>query len=270
MKTPSKLSAALRARAAASRPPLDRQVSEEEMAAYLDGKLEGEERARVEEAISLDPAAGGLVRDLAMFDAAEPSPGDPAYLTPPEVARDWAALRRRLGRRPPPQPFPPFSLPLTIAASLLIIMGTWLWGWTQRNGRLQAEERLAEARAPQVNVEPYTLWQPSTRGVVPAEEPPPVRLEGRGDAIWLRLALLGETRHDAYRLEVRALDRPGEPLLWRLDGLALYSDGTFSVAFPRAALPPGTYELRVVGTDRGAEHQAAVYRIRVPAAPPAG
>jgi hypothetical protein len=265
MKTPSKVAAAFRAYAAKARPAADRQVSEDEIAAYVAGELAGEERARVEEAISLDPEAADLARDLALFDADPPAPGHPAYLTPQELARDWERLRERL---PPGAARRRGFVRLAIAASLIALPGIWLWGWSQRSARLEAEQRLAAALAPQVNVEPYTLWQPSVRGTAPAE-PRPVTLDARGDAVWLRLGVVGKPSYEDYRLEVRALDRPGQPLLWRRDGLTLYSDGSFSIAFPRAALPAGSYELRIVGIERGAESRLATYRIRTPPPPAA-
>lgn len=261
--TPAKLSTAFRAHAARSR-PADRRVSEDEITAYVKGELLGEERERVEEAISLDPEAADLARDLALFHAEPPGPGEPWHLSAHELASDWKALRKRL---------PSHRTELVrwaIAASLVAVAlpAISLWGWSQRNARLEGEQRLAAALQPQVNVEAYTLWEPTPRGTAPAQ-PRAVTLRARGEAFWLRLGVVDKPRYDDYRLEVSALDRPAEPLLWRRDGLTLYPDGSFSVAFPRAALPPGTYELRLMGLDGGTEARLATYRIRIPQPPAA-
>jgi len=212
--------------------------------------------------IRSDPEAADLARDLALFHAEPPARGEPGHLSAHEVARDWKALRERLPSRRKD------AVRWAIAASLVAVAlpAIWLWGWSQRNARLEAEQRLAAALQPQVNVEPYTLWEPTPRGTAP-EEPRPVTLDARGAVLWLRLALLGKPSYEDYRLEVRALDQPGQPVLWRRDGLTFYSDGSFSIAFPRAALSPGTYELRLLGIARGAESRLATYRIRIPAPP---
>jgi hypothetical protein len=265
MKTPSELSAALRAQAAKARLAKDT-VSEAEIAAYVDGKLSSEQRERVQEAIALDPAAAELARDLALFRPAQ-SPDEPGFLTPQQLADDWQALRRRIGAAAAAADI---TAPrrshgwqwLALAAALLVVSGVVIWGFAQRAGRREAEQRLAAALAPQVNVEPYTLSPAVVRGATPTE-PPPMPLAVRGDAVWLRLAVLGRPGHESYRLEVRSVDHPEGAPLWTRDGLELYSDGSFSVAFPRAALPPGGYELRVVGVDHGVEHGVASYRIRL-------
>jgi|SRR6185436_14235010 len=269
MKTPSKLSTAFRAFAARARPATGQRVSDDDVAAYVTGKLPVAERERVMEAIARDPETAELAYDLALFHGPPPAPGEPGYLTPQQMADDWVALRARVERLEPVGPTRSRALVrLAVAACLLVLPGVWLWGWSQRNARVEAEERLAAALQPQVNVEPYTLWETSVRGTAP-DVPRPVTLDARGEVIWLRLGVLGKPSYDDYRLEVRALERRGQPVLWRRDGLTLYPDGSFSVAFPRAALRPGSYELRLLGVEGGAESRLATYRIRIPSPPPA-
>ena len=268
MKTPSKLSTAFRAFAARARPATGQRVSDDDVAAYVTGKLPVAERERVMEAIARDPETAELAYDLALFHGPPPAPGEPGYLTPQQMADDWVALRARVERLEPVGPTRSRALVrLAVAACLLVLPGVWLWGWSQRNARVEAEERLAAALQPQVNVEPYTLWETSVRGTAP-DVPRPVTLDARGEVIWLRLGVLGKPSYDDYRLEVRALERRGQPVLWRRDGLTLYPDGSFSVAFPRAALPSGSYELRLLGVEGSVESRLATYRIRIPSPSP--
>lgn len=41
-----------------------------------------------------------LLADLDLFNAPNPAPGEPGYLTEEELAREWAILGERLGKEP--------------------------------------------------------------------------------------------------------------------------------------------------------------------------
>lgn len=261
MKTNAELVAALRSYAAQERLASGHRVTEDEVIAYVNGELSGEQRERVEEAISLDPEAAELARDFAMFPEA-PAPGEEGYLSPFDLARDWKALRARIDV---PEPIPARLAPaLALAACLLAVAGLSFWGFLQRSARLETAEQLTAALAPKINVQPYTLHQASPRGTVPGAQRPPDRLDGNEDVFWLRLIVSDQPRYERYRLEVRPLDLPEQSPLWSDDRLKLYSDGTFSVALPRAFLPPGRYELRIVGFRQGRKEPVTAYRIEIP------
>lgn len=260
------LSTALRAAAAALRQRQSAAPTENEIFAYVNGELSAEKRQQVEEAISLDPEAAELARDFALFHEAA-TPGEAAYLSPNELAEDWEAIqariapRRFVAARQSAQPVTIRLLAVALAASLVLALSLAAWGFFERKGRFDAAKQLAAALEPQVNVDLYLLTEVVPRGSAPAE-PPLTRLARGKQVYWLQLAPRERPILPSYRLEVRSLlDLAGAPV-WTADRLLSRPDWTFSIALPRLAFGPGTYELRLVG--EGGDRPLAVYRIEIP------
>ncbi|HSS50120.1 MAG TPA: hypothetical protein VLX28_14375, partial [Thermoanaerobaculia bacterium] len=79
--------------------------SPEELLAYRDGRLEPEERLRMEARIAVYPDAARALADLAAFPDVAPAPGTPELsdLSEDEIGARWQAFRQRLPELPVPE-----------------------------------------------------------------------------------------------------------------------------------------------------------------------
>lgn len=112
----------------------------------------------------------------------------------------------------------------------------------ERQARAAAEERLARAEAPRINLPVFVLASVRSGGAA-AEEPNRLALAPGQE--WVVLAVeLALVEHETYRATLRTVD--GRQV-WSGDGLRPDERDTLAIAFPTTLLPPGRYSLELEG-----------------------
>jgi hypothetical protein len=112
----------------------------------------------------------------------------------------------------------------------------------ERRARAAAEEQLARAEKPRINLPVFILA--ATRGEEGASEDLN-RLVLTPGQDWVVLAVeLALTEHETYRATLRTT---GGQKIWSGDGLQPDGQGALTVAFPSQLLPSGRYSLDVEG-----------------------
>lgn len=208
----------------------------EEMLAYRNGELSGDEEARVRELLICWPE---LLRALMT-----PYPEDDAEALPPDVMeRQWAAMRREIGASGGGGRVLSFRNALTaIAAALAVIFGALLW-------QAKLDSRRPRALPQQI------LLPDAQRG--PGDGA--ATLTPDGDAYLLVPTVIGDQQFEAYRFEIT--DAAGRTA-WRSELLHRNEDDTFAVLVPRAFLPPGRYKLALYGVNGARREPIETYTLR--------
>lgn len=243
------------ARATLGSPP-----TEEELDAYFEGRLTGDEEARVRKLLVAHP-------ELAMmrFEPDAPQPGDADYVAPEEVERRYQRLLTHVAApaadvaavahiRPPRTSRDGWRMATyALAASLLLVVGGFL-AFVRSVGKRGAATPVATV------VDGGELFFPSgQRG--PEEEPR--MLEGNGDEIVVPLAVIAPGRYQQNRLQLSEV-QSGE-VLWRSGIVRPTAQGQLNVMIRRALLTPGaTYRLELFGIDASGEQPVATYKFAVP------
>jgi hypothetical protein len=257
---------AVKAIMAAKREELGEPPSPEELLAYRDGRLEPEERARLEAAIALHPDAARALADLAAFPEIEAAPGTPE-LTEEDVTARWQAFQKRLperpasgaasGERPPTAtPGPRVSRhrrsPWLAAAALVLFGLGMLAGLAGRGGR--------PASGPAINVQIAELLPRNAEG--PRAAPSPVERPEESEELLLVLGGDLHTERAFADYEADVLDAAGRRL-WSRQGLHPTALGTFHLAFHRGALGPGSYRIDLFGRGPDGRTPLATYDLRL-------
>jgi hypothetical protein len=127
----------------------------------------------------------------------------------------------------------------------------------EKKARASAEERLAKAEAPRVNLPVFVLA--AVRGGGGEEDLNRVTLKPGED--WVVLAQeLALVEHETYRATLKTAD--GRPV-WSGDGLRPDERDTLTVAFPARLLPAGRYRLEVEGRGAGRWEKVSTAALRV-------
>lgn len=236
----------------------------EELTAYRDGRLSGEERRRVEEKIAAHPDAARTVLDLASFPEVEPAPGV-RTVTSEEVADDWCSLRRKMARERsgagadvavpesrraavPSAPPPSIARVWGRAAALLLALGLGvLAGLLMQPAAPVGEPDAATG---------LTVLVPRDAASVRGTAGPAIEAD-RGQILILDAA--GVDAYPAYDLVLR--DAAGERR-WSTEGTRPNAQGLVSVTLPESYLPPGAYRVEL-HRPGGAAPPLAVYAFQV-------
>lgn len=204
----------------------------EDLAAYHDGWLPGDEAEAVREHLTRCPECAELLLERAALD--EPAAGDPP-LSRLRTAAAWRRLRaRRASRRK--RRFGTSvaaARPAWAAAACLALVaaGLGLWG-------LEQDRTVRELSRPRINP-PLVNLAPSTARTAP--RPGGVaRLTAGRARVWLILNPEAPLTASSYRVEV--LDPAGESVL-RLGGLEPSEAENFRLELPGDRLPPGRYRI---------------------------
>jgi len=265
--------------------------SAEELLAYRDGVLDGEERTRLEVRIAAFPDAARALEDLAAFPDVVPAPG----VEPPseeEIDRGWRSFRNELAAlaakeaeddelgdgagygavlpppaaalspkatSPEPQATNPAWLRLAAALALLAIGATA--GWWLRGGGDDLSINTVVVELEPVGSLHERSFQPLgalEEGAWQATEPVEIPRDSR--RVVLVLAQLDAGQYADYSLRMET-DR-GETL-WSRRGLRRQGDGTFRVDLPGVDLPPGRYRLLLSGQASSGSQLVATYLLAV-------
>lgn len=226
----------------------------EEMLAYTRGELSAEDAGRVRAWLVCNP---DLARALMQpFPSDDAKPGDPDFLSPEELAKQWASLQQRIqdpakagGARVLRFPSPWTAL----AAALALVFAGLYWQAESRARRL--DRALHEPRA----LESQLLLPDGRRGVEQATS-----LTANGERFVLDLALFNAARFETYRVEMS--DENPEPSRqpWRSAAIRAADEETLSVDISRTYLKPGRYRIVVYGIEGSREERLDSYTLRVP------
>lgn len=219
----------------------------EAVLAFVEGRLAGEERERVADAITAFPEVAELARELAAFESDEDEPAPaPADSQPP----DWPQLRDRLaaagwpgagaaaslsapasiGDRLPPTPSGGRNRWWAAAAALVAVVA----GYGAGGGFVR--------KSPDPNPLVATL-RPAGGGGARGVETPAQRIVARAsDPLVMVLAYAGGGDATTYRLDL--VDAAGSRL-WSTDRLRRGEAGEFTVGLPPGFLDPGSYRLEL-------------------------
>ena len=208
----------------------------EEMLAYRDGELSGDEEARVRDLLVSWPE---LLRALIT-----PYPDDAEGLPPEVVERQWKAMRGEIGGESRGRVLNFRNALTAIAATLAVVFGGLLW---------QAKLELRQPRA----LTPQLLMSDHRRGPAGAA----TTLTAGGDAYLMSAALNDHQPFEAYRFE---LVDSANRLVWSSGAVQPSDDDTFAVLVPRAFLVPGTYKLNLYGVNGERRENLESYSVRVP------
>lgn len=210
----------------------------EEVLAYVNGELAGEEEERVRKALVDHPdMARAAVID---FPSEEPKPGDDGYLSEHELARRWVALRRELPADNGASSLRAWRVSTALAAALALTLGILLW---------QSEMR---ARSPRVVIDRQILLPDGQRGATPPET---MTVTAHGDTYLLVAPIVGLDRYDRYRVDLRSSSRT----VWRSDVFPAPENDAFAIVVPRSLLRAGHYEIALHGINGKAETSVATY-----------
>jgi hypothetical protein len=256
---------ALEAIMAARREELGGPPTPEELLAYRDDRLDPAARQSVEARLAAYPDAARALADLAAFPEVEAAPGIPELLDE-DIEVRWQALRQRLGELPAPavpasrtvsDAVPgPRRLPtswMALAALLLLAVGGTV-------GYLAGRASRPPRAGPAVNAviaELAPVEEGGTRSLSLVEVP------DTSEEVVLVLGLPEGRELPRYGVEI---EESKGARVGRRDGLRPTPLGTVLLSFPRGALPPGVYRIRLFGA--GAERTSlAVYELRLVEAP---
>lgn len=221
----------------------------DEMLAYTRGELPPHDEARVREALVRNPdLARALVTPFPEEDA---QPGDPDYLSPAQVAKQWEAFQAPV---PAPVPIAARTRGLTfwrasaaLAAALAVVFGGLLF---------REHSRLTQ---PRVTSEEQVLLPDGGRGNGEAS----ALLSGDGESYLLVTPLINQSPYEQYRLEIVDVAAATPRSLWSSPPLRRGANDTFAILVPRAFLPPGRYQVVLHGLKGGKEETLATYTMRV-------
>jgi hypothetical protein len=214
--------------------------SAEEVAAYMNGELAGEEEARVRELLVAYPE---LARTLTM-----PFPEEDEPLSGDQLDRHWAEFQSRVAppRAESGRVLQFWRAAAALAAALAVVFGALLW---------RAQSRLDEPRA---------AWQIAVLEMDGHRGPagPATVVRPAGESLLLVVPLIGTSEYRQYRLDLAS----GERTLWKSEPLRRDDDTTsFSIDVPGSYLKPGRYRVELVGVDGAREEKLATYSLQVPA-----
>lgn len=228
---------------AASEPP-----TAEEVLAYVQGELSGDEEGRVRERLLAHPDM--LRAAISPFPSDDARPGDADYLPDDQVAKQWRAFQpRRFPVRP--ARILPWRIATALAASIALAVGGLLW-------QSESTVRLLTNELAQPRLGGHQLLAPDGRrgaGDVQA-------LSARGDSYVLDAPIVGEP-YDRYRLEL--VDVGNGRTLWGSDPQPRPEGETFVLIVPRARLHSGTFRVVLYGINGPTAQPVATYSFAVPA-----
>lgn len=212
----------------------------EEVLAYVNGELSGEEEERVREALVDHPdMARAAVID---FPTDEAKPGDDGYLSEHELARRWVALRKQMHADNASSSLRAWRVSTALAAAVALALGILLW---------QAEIR---ARNPRVIIDRQLLLPDGQRGATSTEA---MTVTAHGDTYLLVAPIVGLDRYDRYRVDLLS----GTRTIWRSESLPAPENDAFAIVVPRSLLPAGRYEIALYGINGTTDQSIATYSI---------
>jgi hypothetical protein len=229
----------------------------EQLFAYQERLLTGEEEAEVQDHLSLCPGCTRMVLEL----SGDVEPEVPEAETAPSVeriAKLWLGMRGRL-LLPFPAAMPPRRrsferIASAVAASLLLAtVGASLWAWTLRQQNLLLGE-------PRVNVEVRDLI-PLSEGETRRDEEGKSPLPREAKAVLLVLNSADLRPFPIYRAEI--LETSTGKILWASDQLRRTARGSFALELPRPFPGSGKYRIRLFGVDGGKRDPLAEYEVNL-------
>lgn len=232
----------LHAERAASEPP-----TAEEVLAYVQGELSGEEEARVHELLLAHPDM--LRAATAPFPSEDAGPGDADYLPDDQVTKQWRAFPLRRSEPPPPRILP-WRIATALAASVALAVGGLLW-------QSASTVRLLTNELNQPRIGGHQLLVPDGQRGAGGVQP----LSVKGDSYVLDTPIVGEP-YDRYRLEL--VDTRTGRTLWGSESLPRPESENFVLVLPRSTLHTGTFRIVLYGSNGGSAQPVATYSFAVP------
>lgn len=253
------LATAVRALAAERQPGASAHPDPADLVAHAGGTLAGERSERLQEHLVACAECARLVLDYADFERLEPpTPGH-------EVgSRELAVARKRLrntsgaslaGRWNWASWVSPARRWQLVAAGLAAVaVGLGIWG-------LDTHQRLLRLERPAVNVAVYDLMPAGSDQVRSGGADTELPVVRSSAGAFLVLQLPEAKAFAVYRVE--AYTASGERV-WSADGAELDPVlKNFTLHLPPSSMPPGRYELRLLGVGDGAEETVAQYLLEV-------
>lgn len=220
----------------------------EEVLAYFEGRLSGDEEARVRALLVEWPE---MVRAATEpFPSDDARPGDPDYLSPEELDRRWASQERDTVGFTGGRVLQFWRMSAALAATVALALGGLLW---------QAQ---SGARIPRVISNEQVLLPDGQRG---SERETPASLTAEGESYLLVTPILHATDFNNYRLEIVALASSPPRPMWRSAPLSRPPNDTFAVVIPRTFFGAGRYQVVLYGLTGALEERLAGYTVSVPA-----
>lgn len=247
-------------------------LSADDLAAYHEGRLSGDEDARLADHLVGCTECTSLLLDLERFQVDDPSDVATSEF---ELAAAWRGLSPRLkaeeqgAEKPqveemqPRSPIPSrrFSSGLSLLAASLVAAVVGLSAWVHAlRGSLEELER------PHVNTPVVDLLTGNQRGGDPSFEDPllardkVLKLAPGHQFYTLILHPPWEKGRDEYRIEV---SRPDGETTWSETGLRKNSVRSLSLTVPRRLLTPGRHRIRLFHADAQGGDPAAEFWLRV-------
>ena len=220
----------------------------EEVLAYFEGKLSGEDESRAQEFLVAHPE---MVRAaLAPFPTDDAQPGDPDFLPPEELDRRWESLRQRIHGSNGGRVLQFWRASAAIAAALAVVFGGMLW------------QSQSNARRPRVILNEQVLLPDGQRG---SSAELPVSLTTESDSYLLVVPVLHAGDFNDYRLELVSSASNASRPLWRSTTLSRPANDTLAIVVPRTFLSGGRYQVVLYGMAGGRDERLASYTVSVPA-----
>lgn len=250
----------LKAIMAAKREELGEPPTPEELLAYRDGRLDPEQRRRIEAKLAVYPDEARALADLATFPDVEAAPGTPE-LTDEEIGARWQTFRQQLTKLPETERPKATAAPAAVRRKLTpwwlaaAAMAALAVGWA---GGFLTARASRDLPGTAINVQIAELTPIEDDGPRSAESA--VAMPEGSEELVLILATEEERNFPAYTVEV--VNTEGVPILTR-EGLHPAPLGTFHLSFRREALRPGTYRIHLFGQGTEARTRIASYELRL-------
>ncbi|MCP4656674.1 MAG: hypothetical protein GY856_14775 [bacterium] len=265
------LAAAVNDLALAARRQKGREISVEELQAYLDGELSREAEEELKNQLALDPEATNTLLGMMAFRKRVAAGADAEA-----PVADWQAMQELIeddeeigagvaaaaGAGPSRLARPAVLHLWQIAAAVFLVTTVGIFFWGQHRVQ-QLTEQVSDAHRPRINV-----FQNDLRPVALELQRDPgqgqtIVLEAETERYVVALNIADPGDYPDYGVELLKISEDGEVRVWGARGLEPSPAETFNVELHRDFLPEGSYQVQLFGMEGDRKELLEAYHVHI-------